>query len=344
MSVKRVEKNEVSRFLEALRKRGYTIWAPKEVDEAVEFRPSEDEAMVSLSYTNSRLSPKGLAFPESERMFVFSVDRRREDAFILKEVPDGGKEQLVFGIRPCDARAFMILDKVFLTQGAQKDPYYERKRDKTVLVGLGCNAPCASCFCHWTGGGPFSTEGLDLLMTDLDGVYLLKPVSEKGPSLLEGMDLPDASQEEVQRADELAEAALAFMGDPTDVRRIKRRPLMEIFDDPYWEIAHETCVECGVCTYLCPTCSCFDIQDEVRGPCGVRGRNWDTCMFALTSLHASGHNPRPTGKERFRQRFMHKLKYFQDDFDTIMCVGCGRCVQSCPVNIDIREIITALSA
>ena len=123
--------------------------------------------------------------------------------------------------------------------------------------------------------------------------------------------------------------------------------IIEMTDNEYpvmMDNADEICIKCGVCTYLCPTCSCFDIQDEVRGDCGFRCRNWDTCMFGLTTQHASGHNPRPMGKERFRQRFMHKLKYFQDDFDVIMCVGCGRCVQSCPVNIDIREIVKALSA
>jgi len=344
MAIIRLEKKEVAGFLDALREKWYSIWAPQDVGGGVEFRPLEDVSRLVLNHANSRLSPKDLVFPQSERMFVFSTDRKREGAFILKEVPGEDNAQLVFGIRPCDARAFDLLDKVFLSQGTEKDPYYLRKRKSTILIGLGCNEPCSTCFCHWTGGAPFSTEGLDLLATELEDAFIIKTVSKEGEALLEGMGYLDADQEDVAKAEAIAEAALASMGKPLESRRIKERQLMEVFDDPYWETAHETCIKCGVCTYLCPTCSCFDIQDEVRRDCGFRCRNWDTCMFGLTTQHASGHNPRPTGKERFRQRFMHKLKYFQDDFDVIMCVGCGRCVQSCPVNIDIREIVEALSA
>ena len=344
MSARRLEKSEVPKFLEAARRKGYTIWAPTKADGAVEFGPLGEGEMPSLDYLNARVSPKSTVFPQSERMFAFHTDRVREDAFILKEIPEEGEERMIFGIRPCDARSLLVLDKVFLIQGATKDPFYLQKREKAVLVGIGCNAPCSTCFCHWTGGGPFSSEGLDVFLADLGAAFLVNPMSQKGESLLEGLNLPAASGEDEARADQIAREALASMGEPVDPRAIQKRPLLEAFAAPYWDAAHETCIKCGTCTYLCPTCSCFDIQDETHGSCGVRGRNWDTCMFPLTTLHASGHNPRPTGKERFRQRFMHKLKYFQDDFDTIMCVGCGRCIQYCPVNIDIREIIAALGA
>jgi NAD-dependent dihydropyrimidine dehydrogenase PreA subunit len=344
MSARRLEKSEVPKLLAAARGKGYSIWAPVTVGDAVEFRPLENGAMPSLEYANARLSPKAMVFPQSERMFVFGTDRTREDAFVLKEPPGEEPAQMALGIRPCDARALLVLDKVFLTQGAVQDPFYARRREIMLLVGLGCNGPCSTCFCHWTGGGPFSSEGLDVLLTDLGSAYLLQTTSPKGEAFLEGVDLKPASAEEVGKAEQFARDALAAMGVPKDPRPIQKRALLEVFAEPYWEKAQETCIKCGTCTYLCPTCSCFDIQDEVHGACGMRGRNWDTCMSGLTTLHASGHNPRPTGKERFRQRFMHKLKYFLDDFDTIMCVGCGRCVQQCPVNIDIREIIETLSA
>jgi ferredoxin len=344
MSAIKVDKSEIGKFIEKLSESGDEIWALQEEDGACEYRRLQDGQIPVLTCSNSRLSPKERVFPESERMFLYSTDREREDGFILKEAPNEDRGSVLLGIRPCDARSLTMLDNVFLKQGAAQDPYYLRKRQNTLLIGLGCSEPCSTCFCYWTGGGPFSTEGLDLLMTDLDDSYLVAPVSVKGESLVTELGLSAASQEDIQKADQIAQQALASMGDAADPSRIKDRPLQELFDDPYWDTAHETCIKCGVCTYLCPTCSCFDIQDEVCGSCGTRGRNWDTCMLSLITLHASGHNPRPTGKERFRQRFMHKLKYFQDDFDTLMCVGCGRCVQHCPVNIDIREIITALSA
>ncbi len=345
MDAKTLAKGDLSWFLEGLRAKGFVIWGPRSVDGQAEFGPLGQGVEPELDYRNTRLSPKAMAFPQSERMFLFSTDRGREDAFILKEVAGGDEPQVAFGIRPCDARAFLILDKVFLVQGAMEDPYYRGKRDRMVLVGLGCNAPCSTCFCHWTGGGPFSRDGLDILMTDLGERFLLEPLSERGRALLEGAGVQGpASGEDLKRAQGIARDAHASMGPAVDPTPIGKRPLLSLFGDAYWERVHEPCIKCGTCTYLCPTCSCFDIQDEVRGRCGLRGRNWDSCMFPLTTLHASGHNPRPTGKERFRQRFMHKLRYFLDDFGSIMCVGCGRCVQYCPVNIDIREMIRELSA
>ncbi len=344
MEAKTLAKKELSGFLEGLRGKGFEIWGPASGPGDVEFGFLGPGTQPELDYSNVRLSPKTLAFPQSEQMFVFSTDRHREDAFILKEVPEGGKTRLAFGIRPCDARAFLILDKVFLVQGAMEDPYYKNKRQRTLLVGLGCNKPCSTCFCHWTGGGPFSKEGLDVLMTDLGESLLLEGVSEQGKSLISGWNLATADPKQLEQAAQLAQEVRNVMGPGVDPTSIRKKPLLEAFGDAYWEKVHEPCIKCGTCTYLCPTCSCFDIQDEVRGRCGLRGRNWDSCMFPLTTLHASGHNPRPTGKERFRQRFMHKLRYFLDDFDTIMCVGCGRCVQYCPVNIDIREIIKELGA
>lgn len=343
MEAKTLAKKDLSGFLEHLRGKGFEIWGPSRIQGDVELRPLGSGVEPELEFSNVRLSPKTLAFPQSERMFLFSTDRGREDGFILKEVQEGDEARLAFGIRPCDARAFLILDKVFLVQGAMEDPYYKRKRERMMLIGLGCNMPCSTCFCHWTGGGPFSKEGLDVLMTDLGDRLLLEGVTERGKSLLAGWDLEAAQPKYLEQASDLAQKAQSIMGQAVDPTLIRKKPLLDVFGDAYWERVHEPCIKCGTCTYLCPTCSCFDIQDEVRGRCGLRGRNWDSCMFPLTTLHASGHNPRPTGKERFRQRFMHKLRYFLDDFGTIMCVGCGRCVQYCPVNIDIREIIRELS-
>jgi len=122
------------------------------------------------------------------------------------------------------------------------------------------------------------------------------------------------------------------------------KPILDVnFEHPFWNTIHQKCLACGTCTYLFPTCHCFDISDEQKGDDGIRLRNWDSCMFPLFTLETSGHNPRPTQKERWRQRAMHKFKYYVDNFNAIACVGCGRCVMYCPVNIDIRKIVTDIS-
>ena len=115
-----------------------------------------------------------------------------------------------------------------------------------------------------------------------------------------------------------------------------------MYDDPFWDELHLKCLGCGACTYLCPTCHCFDIVDEGNAVRGKRVRNWDTCQFALFTHHTSGHNPRQSGKERMRQRVMHKFNYFVENQGEIACVGCGRCVRNCPVNLDIRAVIEGI--
>jgi len=126
--------------------------------------------------------------------------------------------------------------------------------------------------------------------------------------------------------------------------RIKEKSIMELYGADFWDDAAFACINCGTCTYVCPTCWCFDIQDETRGKSGVRIKAWDSCMYPLFTIHTTGHNPRETKVQRVRQRFMHKLKYYMDKYeDGIMCVGCGRCVRSCPVNIDIRRVCQAMN-
>ena len=137
----------------------------------------------------------------------------------------------------------------------------------------------------------------------------------------------------------MAAAALERITSKVPADKLSEKTVTDLFDAPIWDEVAFSCINCGTCTFLCPTCWCFDIQDEVLGKQGDRIRNWDACMFPLFTLHGSGHNPRDEKTQRVRQRFMHKLKYYVDKYKGgPACVGCGRCVQFCPVNIDIRRV------
>jgi ferredoxin len=176
----------------------------------------------------------------------------------------------------------------------------------------------------------------------LGDAYLAKGLTEKGEELLGGMQGgKDADQDSIKKAESLTRQAAAQFESKVPTDKLKEKVVTELFDAPFWEEVAFACINCGTCTFLCPTCWCFDIQDEVQ-PLrqeGDRIRNWDSCMFPLFTLHGSGHNPRADKTARVRQRFMHKLKYYVDKYgDGIQCVGCGRCIRYCPVNIDIREI------
>jgi ferredoxin len=177
-----------------------------------------------------------------------------------------------------------------------------------------------------------------VLLSDRGEHYLAKAITDKGARLLDTAGWGEASDDTatLEQAKATAEAAIVST---IETDNLRSADTMALHGADFWEDISFACINCGTCTFSCPTCWCFDIQDEVYGNKGVRMRNWDSCMFPIFTVHTTGHNPRDTKLARLRQRFMHKLKYFVDKYDKgIMCVGCGRCVRQCPVNIDIRKI------
>jgi ferredoxin len=308
-----------------------TVYAALSRGDYAEFQPVDEGAQVDLDYAaNTRYPPKSLFLPQSETMFHL---RRGE----LRPTVVPASPQVVLGIRPCDARAVQLLDGVFMDE-LHPDPYWIEKRQATTLVALGCTHPCETCFCTTVGSSPFDQRGVDAILIEVGDGYVAAVRSDKGEALFGS--LPDASPEQVQATIQVQTAAIAGMDKPFEAEGLRDK-LYDLFDSDFWAEVQQSCLGCGVCTFLCPTCHCFDIVDEVQR--GERVRNWDTCMFRIYSQEASGHNPRPTNVERTRQRIMHKYAYFQDLFHEIGCTGCGRCVRYCPVDLDIRHIIQSAS-
>ncbi len=334
-------------WTDALRGLGnaYRVFVPVKEGDFHNFRLLGEDGRPDFDFRNTRLSPKSIIFPESERMFEYTLDDSREDAHALKEAAKDFSQQAIVGIRPCDALAFQLV-RINFDNPQYQDPWWVRRMDSTTLVGLGCNEPCASCFCTSVGSAPFSERGLDALMYDLGDRFLVKGVTSRGEAFLKMIELgaePDESL--LQKAADLRNTADKKISSRVPTEKLKGKRVSELFDAPFWDRVSFSCINCGTCTYLCPTCWCFDIQDEVYGKNGDRIRNWDACMFPLFTLHGSGHNPREKKIQRVRQRFMHKLKYYVDKYDDgVACVGCGRCVQFCPVNIDIREVFELMNS
>jgi ferredoxin len=314
----------------------------------------DPERGLSLDFGNTTLSPKSFFFPQTECLLRFATQGPQAGLAVTE--PQGTRKTLLFGIRPCDAAAFALLDRVFAQDASATDPFWASRRERTALVGLACNTPDATCFCTAMGGGPHGTTGLDILVRDLGDELLFSPVTALGRELLaeaaRAVPAAPARGERggaaLGRAETLrlgAEAVMARspLASGLTLEAVSRRGLRTVHALGIWPRIAETCLTCGACTFTCPTCHCFDIQDETKGPSGRRVRNWDTCMSWLFTAHASGHNPRPTKVERVRQRFLHKFKYMPMNLGGRPgCVGCGRCVRQCPVNIDIREVLRTM--
>jgi sulfhydrogenase subunit beta (sulfur reductase) len=336
MEQKILEKNKVNDLIKHLQQK-FLVIAPQKQDKGVVFAPLEKAEDLTLDFTNSKLSPKSVFFPQSERLLKYTRGEKQE--LEAKETLGELKDQVVFGIRSCDQAAIAMLDKVFLTPDEWVDPYYKERRDKTVIIGVTCREPAATCFCTALGIEPWKPSVADVQLYDLDDKYLVEVISERGEKALDGFqDLTSASQGDIDNKDKTAEEVKAKVQTDLNVEGIAEK-LKSIFDSDWWESVYLPCLACGTCTYVCPTCHCFDITDDVRKDNGQRARNWDSCMFPLFTHHTSGHNPRPSGKERWRQRLSHKFRYFVENYEDIACVGCGRCIMNCPVGIDIRKIV-----
>jgi sulfhydrogenase subunit beta (sulfur reductase) len=315
------------------------VVAPMQEEDQLLFRVLEKGEKPLVEFANTKNAPKSFLFPRTEELLKFT---RTGKGMVFAEDRREGEETILFGVRPCDARSFVLLDMLF-DQEKYRDPYYIERRSKTTIIAVGCvNPPYTTCFCTSVGGAPLDSEGADILLTDLGEATLAEFLTPKGEALLFAFEGTPAGEAEVKKRGAIAEQAAGAISSRIPAREIK--PILDArFEDPFWGTIHQKCLACGTCTFLCPTCHCFDIGDEMKGKDGVRIRNWDSCMFPLFTKETSGHNPRPSQKERWRQRVMHKFRYYVDNFGAIACVGCGRCVMACPVNLDIRKVVTDIA-
>ncbi|MFH1859848.1 MAG: 4Fe-4S dicluster domain-containing protein [bacterium] len=315
----------------------HIVYAPKRVETGTvlyEAIASFDEYDNTVLITNT--SAKGKIYPQCERLFSFT---KTTDGVELRE-DEQTKESVIFGCRPCDAKGFSLLDKLF-NWGEYKDESYFTRRAQTTIISIACINPQSTCFCNsFKDGGVASKIGSDLLLTPIGDKYLVEIVTEKGQKILEESKyFEPATEENIALKQGVEKSANEKMTKRLELDIIKKN-LDTAFESSYWDTAHLPCLKCNACTFVCPTCYCFDISECQNGYTeGERNRTWDSCMSEPFTRMAGGVNPRLDPKRRFRQRFMHKFRYHVDNFNEHLCTGCGRCIKYCPVGVDIREVL-----
>ena len=302
-----------------------------------------EEAEADLDTLKTVKSAKDCFFPQSEVLYRCKNENGKIsiDPGKLAE-----KDFVVLGMRACDVKAVEVLDKVFLQDPV--DSFYKARREHGTIVSLSCHEPEETCFCKNFGVDAAAPCGDVETWLAGDTLYW-KPVTEKGEKLtklLSGV-LTEAG-EEGEKAVEEEQAAVRGIIEKLplsrlDLSRFRPENTMELFDSPLWEEMYKPCLACGTCTFVCPTCQCYDIRDFDGGKNGVqRYRCWDSCMYSDFTMMAHG-NMRTSQLQRFRQRFMHKLVYYPANNDGMYsCVGCGRCVSKCPASLNIVKVIKKL--
>lgn len=307
-----------------------TVWVPAADGERITFVPWRPTVEPDLA-ANADRGPKMALFPATEKIFRYSLQGRAATV-----TPWTAAERAVlFGVRSCDTAAIGLFDKILL-DGGWTDACYEGRRRQSVVIALGCTAPGVNCFCASLGINPAESAEADVQMYDLGGGFGLAARTEAGRAVEAALmdagllqDMPEAKPPAYKKDYALMPDIAGLDG-----------KLRDMYDDALWEEVSSICLGCGACTYVCPTCHCFNMVDaKTAASEGYKLRTWDSCQWGEFTRMAGGHNPRPGKKERVRQRFMHKLCYGPEKYGRPLCTGCGRCRAVCPVSMDITRVI-----
>ena len=300
---------------------------------------------ISLRCLPAVESIKSFLFPAKERVAVYPEGPAEPDTGLSADAP-----QIVLGARACDMVAVEVLDRI-LCEGEFGDPFYKERRENTLLIGVDCGAPAETCFCNLVGGRPYPESGFDLSLTPLADGYVVEIGSEAGRELVleRAHSFKEATPEQLEERDRFRAACVEKLEEQNAGFR-PARPITEALAErdmtEAWVRLAAACVECGGCSYVCPTCHCFLLYDQIaaeaEGAC-ERIKAWDSCLsggFArMAGVAGMKATPRPELRLRFENRVRHKFEWLQETIGRIGCIGCGRCAEVCLGGCDIREVI-----
>lgn len=341
-----VSQDELGQWIRSLLHR-YTVTAPvlKKGGQTV-FETIDTPDQIHLAYASTMIAPTAFIYPP--RQDLFEIDRPSGHPVVLDSPPAGNT--LIFGIHPCDMHALTILDRVLNSDFV--DPYYKKARTETITVVLNCTQACQHGFCASMGAGPFLTidNGFDVEVTPLKGgrdgysLFLLEPGSPKGNALIEqagskrpaDKDSRDAKRQTEAKARATLTRSLNTDGLPAILADTLGHPI-------YKAVARTRCLGCTNCTMVCPTCYCYNLEDDSSFDLRttLRKRRWDSCQ-ELNFATVHGGNFRASREARLRQFITHKLGTWVEQYNCFGCVGCGRCIRWCPTGIDLVEIATQI--
>ncbi len=359
-----LERSDFQHLLDALLQRGYRVIGPTLQDSAViydelasvadmpvgwgntqdagSYRLAERADQALFGYTQSPQSWKRFLHPPDLRLW--QAQRSNGDFEITPEVYDEPPYAFI-GVRACELAAIAVQDRVFL-QAGYVDTNYQQRREGLFIVAVNCGEAGETCFCASLGTGPQVGEGADLSLTEVINerahYFLVEAGSSRGLEIVEELPHRVAVEAEIQAAQQIVAETAAHMGRSIETTNLKEA-LYQSSESGYWEQVAQRCLTCGNCTMVCPTCFCTTVEDitDLSGAQAERRRKWDSC-FTMDFSYIHGGYVRSSACARYRQWLTHKMASWIDQFGTMGCVGCGRCITWCPVGIDITVEASAI--
>jgi NAD-dependent dihydropyrimidine dehydrogenase PreA subunit len=282
---------------------------------------------------------------EPLKSFYFQAKQRVAENFQDIAPKRNAKALCIVGAKACDLKGFKVLDTVFMGDD-YLDPFYKKAREENLIISADCTSALDVCFCLSLDVDPYPKENFDINLSEIADGYVVQAGSDIGTGLLERYsgyfqepNKDHLKQRDIQRgkvADKVRENIRS--NSVPDQNRLSG-VIEKNYEDPLWKEEAETCVECGACNTICPTCHCFLLLDQQDNRDLVRFRLWDSCLIKDFAKVAGGANPRPQLWMRLRNRFEKKFDYFPKVNDLYACTGCGRCILACPGKIDIRKVL-----
>ena len=329
MEHKILKNDDLKLFIENLINSGSKIIAPKKKGNKYFFSVIKSFDEIVFDYVQTTLSAKSVVFPRVDVLMKYIIEDGKPKVEPLR--PEG-QEMIVFGLKPCDAVSLEYMSRFFLDDDTDNNILQRSKR--TTFISLSCKKCDEFCFCTSVGLNPGITKGSDIQITEIDnGNFFTEVLTDKGDVLIKENASIFHESSEINKEKFIVNPETKF-----DIQNLTKQ-LPNLFEDNLWLNDSLVCLGCGSCAFSCPTCTCFDIQDSGNPYGGIRYRTWDTCSLPIFTQHTTGHNPRPTQSQRWRQRIMHKFDYSVKNHDMISCVGCGRCMRNCPTQMNILEQI-----
>ncbi len=314
-----------------------TLYIPADNGDGKSVYTEWSEGVELSNSLNTAKSPKDFFFPQVENLMEFKTEGKTIE---ITDIRRESEDFVVFGVRACDVKSFDILDRVFLVEPF--DSYYASRREHGVIISMACTRPAETCFCG-SFGIDCTNPGGDIAVWKTEDAFYWTANTEKGEKLLSSLGLEECGDDAVNAQKEKTKKVMSKLPLASlSTEGFGGGKTMELFNRPEWKTLSEACLGCGTCTFVCPTCQCYDVKDFNTGKGIVRFRCWDSCMYSDFTKMAHGNN-RLSQVERFRQRFMHKLVYFPENNEGIFgCVGCGRCLAKCPISMNIVKVMKTI--